>query len=76
MHPRLVICLLLSTIVGIGMAVSAVAAGWGLFVGLVLWSCGGSLCLVAASLIAAGVEDALARIATEQPRARPEPAHA
>ena len=61
MNPRLVICLLLSTAVGIGSAAWAVASGWGLLAGFLIWSLGGAVCLTATSLLAVALEELLAR---------------
>ena len=77
MNPRLVICLLLSTAVGIGSAIFAVASGWGLLAGFAIWSVGGAACLVATSLAAVALEDLVKRQAARQdPEATPSPAHA
>ena len=77
MNPRLVICLLLSTTVGIGSAVLAVASGWGLLAGLAIWSVGGSVCLVVTSLAAVALEDLVKRRgASDKPQPASSPAHA
>lgn len=77
MNPRLVICLLLSTVVGIGSAILAVVSGWGLLAGLAIWSVGGSVCLVVTSLAAVALEELVTRRAPRQKaEARPSPAHA
>ena len=77
MNPRLVICLLLSTAVGVGSAALAVVSGWGLLAGVAIWSVGGAVCLVATSLAAVALEDLVKRQAARQePEATPSPAHA
>ena len=77
MNPRLVICLLLSTAVGIGSAIFAVASGWGLLAGFAIWSVGGAICLVATSLATIALEDLVKRRATEEkPEPASSPAHA
>jgi hypothetical protein len=76
-NPRLVICLLLSTAVGIGSATLAVASGWGLLAGLAIWSVGGAICLVATSVAAVALEDLVKRrAAREKPQPASSPAHA
>jgi hypothetical protein len=74
LNPRLVICLILSTVVAIGSAAWAVASGWGLLAGLLIWSVGGAICLVTTSLVACLLEDLAARSAPE-PRQAPTRSH-
>lgn len=77
MNPRLVICLLLSTAVGIGSAILAVVSGWGLLAALAIWSVGGAVCLVVTSLAAVALEELVKRRAPRQKaERRPSPAHA
>jgi hypothetical protein len=76
-NPRLVICLLLSTAVGIGSAVLAVVSGWGLLAGFAIWSVGGAVCLVVTSLAAIALEDlVIRRVARQKPAPAPAPVHA
>lgn len=53
MNPRLVVYLLGSMLFGIGAAVCAVVAGWGILAALVVYSLAGSLSLVAAVAVGA-----------------------
>jgi hypothetical protein len=77
MNPRLVICLLLSTAVGVGSAILAVVSGWGLLAGLAIWSVGGAVCLIVTSLAAVALEELVKLRATrEKPDRASSPAHA
>jgi hypothetical protein len=75
-HPRLVICLILSIAIGFAAAGSAVAAGWSLIWALPIYSLAGSLALVASTLLAALAEDAVRRLPSRARPARVEPVHA
>ena len=72
-HPRLVICMSLSILVGFLAAGLAVGAGWSLLWALPIYSIAGAAALVATTLLASLVEEAADRLPTE-PQA--EPAHA
>ena len=57
MHPRLVICLLGSMLIGLAAAIVAVSAGIGLIAAFFVSSFSGSTALVATSIFAAWVSE-------------------
>jgi hypothetical protein len=75
-HPRLVICLSLSIVVGILAAGFALSAGWSLLWALPIYSGVGATTLVATTVLAALVEDVGGQFLAKPQRGRIEQAHA
>lgn len=58
MSPKVVVCLVLSVMVGMAAFAWALITGWGVLIGIIAYSLTGSLALVMAAVVASLLESA------------------